>query len=87
MRVDFGCILLIFCGVFVLYRRFTDYLDGVFDESVTLEVIERLRKISRIAICGLFAVFVTIMSFYAENSHQHNLLENAVTRQTFLDKK
>lgn len=92
-QTDFNCVLilavflLIFCGVFVLYRRFTDYLDGVFDESVTLEVIERLRKISRIAICGLFAVLVTIMSFYAENSHQHNLLENAVTRQTFLDKK
>lgn len=78
--------LLIFMGLFALYQKFRAYLNGVFDENVSLETLERLRKISTLLIIGFAAVCVSGISVYAEKTHLQNMIKYAQTHKTAIDK-
>ena len=79
--------LLIFMGVLALYQKFRSYLDGVFDENVSLETLNYLRKFSRLAVIGFTVICMSAISIYAEKAHLKNLIKYTENHETMIDKK
>ncbi len=91
-QTDFICVgllvllLLFFIAMFKLYRLFIEYLDGVFEENISIETINKLRKISTYSIVAIFIICLFSTSFLAQSSYKRHLDENLEKRLTFIDK-
>lgn len=83
----FLLLLLLFILLFLLYRKFNDYLNLAFHESVSLETLFRLRKISTFIMLTVFILFLSLSSLLVNNSYKRHLEEKLQNRQTFIDKK
>ncbi len=79
--------LFIFLFFFYIYQKFNKSLDGVFDESISETKILKLKKISAISICFIFVICLGIPTLIADNSYKKNLIGNAATKQTAIDKQ
>ena len=92
-QTGFGCVtallfsLLLFAFLLKLYQKFTDYLDGVFDESIPLKAILKSRKIAALSLIAYLVINVTLLCYYAEKAHFTNLVQYSETRPTLIDKR
>lgn len=92
-QTGFGCVtallfsLLLFAFLLKLYQKFTDYLDGVFDESIPLKAILKSRKIAALSLIAYLVINVTLLCYYAEKAHFANLVQYSETRPTLIDKR
>ena len=92
-QTGIGCVsallfsLLLFALLLKLYQKFTIYLDGVFDERITLKSIMKSRKIAAVSLIAYLVINVTLLCFYAEKTHLANLVQYSETRPTLIDKK
>ena len=83
--LKFSVILLIFAYILIIYNRFLDYLNGIFDESVTIQQINSLRFRSYVVMGTVFAVLIVISAYMARQSYALNLQHNLQTRQTIIN--
>lgn len=83
--LKFLFILLIFGFILYIYRQFAEYLNGVFDESVTVRQITRLKKQSLAVVSLICILLIFGTSVMARKSYSQNLLNNLTSRQTFID--
>ncbi len=80
-------ILMFFIFMFNMYKRFIDTTDEVFEESITLHTLQKMRKNSTIIISIIFVLCLIISIFVAEKSYNKNLNHNMENRLTFIDHK
>lgn len=92
-QTDFACVikllalLTLFVLIFKLYRKFQDYLGGIFDESIPETTLHKLRRRSDIFII-LFSLFSLILcSVIAQNAYRKNFARNMESRISAVDRQ
>ncbi|MBR1600991.1 MAG: thioredoxin family protein [Alphaproteobacteria bacterium] len=84
--LKFAVIILLFAFVIWICKKFLEYLNGILDERIPLDVLVKIRRGVYVAMLGFFVVCSLICTNMAQTAFQKNYEENMKNRLTFIDR-